>query len=176
MATDERLKKESSSARSERDSDDRSSQQRVISDDDRLEMFRKQFYQDALPDLPKIEGYHVCWLTTSNPRDSIHQRIRMGYEPIKSSDLPGYEFYNQKTGEYAGLIGMNEMLAFKIRMELYQKYMWEAHERIPAEEESRITAVIDEMQEQAQSQGAQVYQDEGYQSMRQGPRRVVFDG
>ncbi|HET8730778.1 MAG TPA: hypothetical protein VFM34_06680, partial [Moraxellaceae bacterium] len=46
-------------------------ERRELSEDDRLEMFRQQLFNDALPDLPEIPGYHLCWLTTTNPRDSI---------------------------------------------------------------------------------------------------------
>ena len=81
---DERLKKTADVSRQSRAATDRAvTENRLISDDDRVEMFRSQFFQDALPDLPKIPGYHTCWLTTTNPRDSIQMRIRLGYEPIK---------------------------------------------------------------------------------------------
>ena len=85
---DERLKKSIDPARQSRRAEHRpATQDRQISDDDRVEMFRQQFFQDALPDLPKIDGYHLCWLTTANPRDSIQQRIRLGYELLKTADL-----------------------------------------------------------------------------------------
>jgi hypothetical protein len=50
---------------------------REVSEDDRLEMFRNQLFNDALPDLPDIPGYHVCWLTTTNSRDPIHRRTQL---------------------------------------------------------------------------------------------------
>ena len=62
---------------------------RAVSEDDRLEMFRNQLFNDALPDLPEIPGYHQCWLTTTNPRDPIHRRMQLGYEPIKPEEVPG---------------------------------------------------------------------------------------
>jgi hypothetical protein len=120
-STDERLKKELGVGRQSREMEDRQvTENREVTEDDRLEMFRAQLFNDALPDLPDMPGYHVCWLTTTNPRDPIHRRIQLGYEPIKASDVPGMEFASVKTGEYAGLIGVNEMLAFKLPETLYQ--------------------------------------------------------
>ena len=68
--SDERLKKIADPARQSRASQNREvTENREVSDDDRVEMFRHQFFQSALPDLPKIDGYHTCWLTTRH--DSI---------------------------------------------------------------------------------------------------------
>ena len=98
-STDERLKKELGVGRQSREMEDRQVlENREVTDDDRLEMFRAQLFNDALPDLPNIPGYHMCWLTTTNPRDPIHRRIQLGYEPIKASEVPGMEFASVKTG------------------------------------------------------------------------------
>ena len=89
--SDERLKKVLGEGRGNRAAYDRAAtEDREISDDARVEMFRQQFFQAALPDLPKIPGYHTCWLTTTNPRDAIQTRIRFGYEPIKPEDVLSY--------------------------------------------------------------------------------------
>ncbi len=130
----------SSESRKTRESEDRKiSEDRVMSDNERLDEFRQTFFQSALPDLPPIPGYHVCWLTTENPRDSIPGRIRLGYEPIKVDDMPGWEFASMKTGEYAGCIGVNEMVAFKLPLNLYEAYMKEAHHTQPAMEEEALS-------------------------------------
>ena len=120
---DDRLKKEIGAGRRSRASEDRSvTEDRVRTDDDRLRMFQQQMFNDALPDLPPIPGYHVCWLTTTNPRDSIHRRMMLGYTPVTLEDAPGLDHSTLKTGEYAGLIGINEMLAFKLPMNLYEAF------------------------------------------------------
>jgi hypothetical protein len=73
MNVDDRLKKELGASRRTREVEDRKvTQDRAVSEDDRLEMFRQQLFNDALPDLPELPGYHTIWLTTTNPRDSIH--------------------------------------------------------------------------------------------------------
>jgi len=123
--------------------------ERVISDKERLDEFRKSFFQSVLPDLPPIPGYHVCWLTTTNPRDSIPGRMRLGYEPVKKEDIPGWDTATLKTGDYAGCIGVNEMIAFKLPMSLYEAYMREAHHTQPMLEEQKLSSVLDVIREEA---------------------------
>lgn len=149
--TSTRRKKSPSKARQPRAASNRKSanQARVLSDEERLDEFRKSFFQSVLPDLPPIQGYHVCWLTTTNPRDSIPGRVRLGYEPVKSEDIPGWEHATMKTGDYAGCIGVNEMIAFKLPMHLYEAYMREAHHTQPLYEEEKLSSVLDVIREEA---------------------------
>lgn len=175
MSNDERLKKASDPARESRAALDRVAKEaRELSDDDRIEMFQQQFFQSALPDLPKIDGYHTCWLTTANPRDSIQARMRLGYEPIKSSDVPGWEYATLKTGEYAGLIGVNEMLAFKLPMRLYLAFMKEAHFAAPQREDEKLQAMVDTLKDQIESKGGRIIEGDGMQALRQDPGKPVF--
>lgn len=114
---------------------------RTLTDQQRLDEFRKTFYHSVLPDLPPIPGFHVCWLTTTNPRDPIVARLRLGYEPVTTHDVPGWEYASLKTGEYSGCIGVNEMVAFKLPEHLYEAYMYEAHHAQPLDQEQRLSAV-----------------------------------
>lgn len=150
--SDERLKKSAAEGRENRAMQDRAvTENRGISDDERVEMFRHQFFQSSLPDLPPIAGWHMCWLTTTNPRDSIQTRIRLGYEPVKPEDVPGWEYATLKTGDWAGFIGVNEMLAFKLPLSLYEKYLREAHHNAPLREEEKLSDVTDMLESQARS-------------------------
>lgn len=138
---DTRLNSGQSRDRVDRRMDERDvTQNRELSDDERVDEFRQQFFQSALPDLPHIEGYHVCWLTTENPRDPIHSRIRLGYEPIRESDIPGWDHSSIKTGEWEGCIGVNEMIAFKLPLNLYESYMRVNHHDAPLAEEEKLSA------------------------------------
>ena len=155
--TDTRLNSSQSRARADRRMDDRDvTQDRALSDDERVAEFRQQYFQSALPDLPKIPGYHVCWLTTENPRDPIHSRVRLGYEPIRESDIAGWQHASIKTGEWEGCIGVNEMVAFKIPVELYEEYMYINHHEAPLSEEEKLSAQIRAMEAELQqaSKGA----------------------
>lgn len=168
--TDGRLKKELGVARRDRAEDDRKvTQNREISDAERLEMFRLQMFQNALPDLPPIEGYHVCWLTTENPRDPVHQRLRLGYELISAADVPGMELSTLKTGDYAGCVGINEMIAAKLPMSLYQMYMKEAHYNAPREQEELLVRRAEDMKDEAARAGTTLIEDEGFQELHREP-------
>jgi hypothetical protein len=172
-STDERLKKELGVGRQLREMEDRQvTENREVTDDDRLEMFRAQLFNDALPDLPDMPGYHMCWLTTTNPRDPIHRRIQLGYEPIKASDVPGMEFASVKTGEWAGLIGVNEMIAFKLPETLYQRFMQEAHHDAPLREENKLAETAEIMRQQAEGSGSTLFEGDGLMEMRDNNPRV----
>lgn len=177
QVSDDRLKKETDVGRQGRELVDRQvAENREVSEDDRLEMFRAQLFNDALPDLPEMPGYHVCWLTTTNPRDPIHRRIQLGYEPIKAAEVPGMEFASIKTGEWSGLIGVNEMIAFKLPESLYQKFMQEAHHDAPLREENKLAETAEIMRQQAEGSGSTLYEVDGLVEMRdQNPRYGIFE-
>jgi hypothetical protein len=175
MDLDERLKKDDGASRRSRALDDRKvTENRAISDDDRLVMFQQQMHNDVLPDIPEIPGYHVCWLTTTNPSDSIQRRMRLGYEPITAADSPGMEFATIKTGDYVGMIGVNEMLAFKLPVQLYQMYMKEAHHDAPLREENKLADVADMLREQANRSGSVIIEGDGNADIRQSAPAPIF--
>ena len=106
---------------------------------ERRKMFR-EFTQEALPSPPAKPGWHFVWLSTTNQYDPIYKRIRMGYSPVKAEDLPGFDHYRSKSGEFEGCVSVNEMILFKIPQEIYQEIMEEYHFNMPNEEEGRIKA------------------------------------
>lgn len=176
--TDERIKRNvGDNNKTDRAMEDRTvTDNREIGDEVRLEMFRQQFTQAALPDLPKIPGYHVCWLTTTNPRDTVNMRMRLGYEPVKPEDIPGWESTAIKSGEWVGFIGVNEMLAFKIPMSLYEAYMNEAHHIAPLKELEKLTDTADFLRQQAEGSNSALVEGDGIQELRQHQgRRARFD-
>ena len=90
----------------------------------------------------------------------------MGYTPVKPEDIPGWDHLSIKTGEYAGLIGINEMLAFKLPISLYERYMTESHHRIPLEREGGIINGADAIRDQFRSQGSNVVEEDGMAEIR----------
>lgn len=163
-------------SRRSREVDDRGvTENREMTDDDRLELFRKTHFNDVLPDIPKIPGYHVCWLSTNHPNDSIAHRMRLGYEMIKAHEIQGMEYVSLKTGEYSGGIGINEMVAFKISDRLYQAYMHRNHHELPAEQAGAITAQLDAIRDQAHRDGGDVLEGDGMAELRRSaPARGMF--
>ena len=187
-STEERLKKELGVDRSTRRTDRqvteargmddrRVTEDREISDDDRLEMFRNKLSNGALPNLPPIPGYHLCWLTTTNNADSIHSRMLLGYEPVTVADAPGLEYASVKTGEFAGHIAVNEMLAFKLPLRLYEAYMQEAHHDAPLRDEQRLADVLEQIRQQGTEDGLAFDEGDGTKELREmsAPRRGRFD-
>ena len=173
---DDRLKKELGVSRQPRETQDRrTTQNREISEDERLEMFRMHLYNDALPDIPEIPGYHVCWLTTTNKGDTIQHRLRLGYELIRAGDVPGMELVTQKTGEYAGCVAINEMIAAKLPISLYYRYMQEAHHDAPLREEDKLAETAEIMRQQAEHSGGRLLEGDGMSELRQNtPRKGIF--
>lgn len=157
--SDERIKKSNGEDHSDRELRDRAATEDLnISDAERIEMFMGSFNQSHLPDLPCPPGYKVCWLTTTNPRDSIPGRIRGGYELLKAADVPGFETMAMAEGQYAGHIMVNEMIAAKLPVHLYQAYMKIAHSTRPMQEEERMNAPLEAIKEAAKERGMKVAQ------------------
>lgn len=157
----------------DRRTEDREHQERDVTDDERLELFRLAMFQNQLPSLPHMPGWHPCWLTTANPRDSIQGRLRLGYELIRPEEVPGWEHNVLTSGQYTGCIGINEMVAAKLPMRLYEMYMTEAHHNQPLAEEGRLRSTLDVVRE---AQGkTQVYLEGGMAALGQNPRRAHFE-
>ena len=80
-----RLKKSlSTGGRQDRDNGEVSRQppeERFISSQERRRMWSEEWTQSALPKLPTMDGWHLCWLSTTNSYDSIDKRMRLGYVP-----------------------------------------------------------------------------------------------
>jgi hypothetical protein len=138
---DSRLKKNVSSGRESRASEDSSREapeDSLVSKEERRRMFRSEWLQEALPKPPPIPGYHLCWLSSNNQYDPIHKRMRLGYEPVKADELKGFEHMKVKAGEHVGFVACNEMLLYKLPEELYQELMVEMHHNAPLEEQEKI--------------------------------------
>jgi hypothetical protein len=101
-------------------------------------MWKDEWTQSALPNAPDIPGWHVCWLSTTNSYDSIEKRIRLGYKPVMAEEVPGFENNRVKAGEHVGYVACNEMLLYKIPMDLYQEIMAHFHHDAPLEEANKI--------------------------------------
>lgn len=175
--SDERLGAKAGTDRKERAMEDRAvTQSRTLTDKDRLTAFRQSLHQAALPNLPEIPGWHVCWLSTTNRNDPIHRRIQLGYEPILAKDVPGYNLgeLSVKTGEWQGCIGINEMIAFKLPEDLYLAFMKEVHHDQPLSEDEKLTSTADFIREQAERVGSKVEEFSGISELRRAPPRPDF--
>lgn len=105
---------------------------------ERLLNFRDEWTANALPNPPALPGYHLCWLSTTNNADPIHKRIRMGYEPVRAEEVPGFEHYKMKSGEYEGVVSCNEMVLFKLPEDIHREMMSYFHHEKPLQEEEML--------------------------------------
>lgn len=148
---DSRLKKSlQAGGRNDRASEDasrRPPEEKFASAQERRKAWSDEWTQSALPKTPVIPGWHLCWLSTTNAYDTIDKRMRLGYVPVTADEIPGFDSYRVKAGEHVGHVSCNEMLLFKLPMDIYQDVMAQMHYEAPREEVERIY-------EQAASQSA----------------------
>lgn len=139
---DERLTKSAGeAARSARDNADVNRVQQdgtALSSAERRRMLRETMVSQILPTPPEIPGWHQCWLSTTSSTDPIHKRLQVGYQPVRISEVPGFEQYKVDGGQFDGCVEFNEMLLFKIPNEIYQDLMRIYHHDIPLEQEQSI--------------------------------------
>ena len=165
--------------RASEDAGRRAPEDKFISSQERRKMWSEEWTQSALPKLPEMDGWHLCWLSTTNSYDSIDKRMRLGYVPVKADELPGYEDYRVKSGEHVGYISCNEMLLFKLPMDIYQEVMTHMHHDKPREEAEKIKVQMENLQGQRDSNGRPLLsvEGEGFGSIEQQPsKNPVFAG
>lgn len=63
----------------------------LTSEDDFEKFMEAEFTQTALPNPPALAGYHLVWLTTSSQYDSVQKRQRLGYQPVRQSEMPSFD-------------------------------------------------------------------------------------
>ena len=179
---DSRLKKSlNAGGRETRASEDASRaapEEKFMSAQERRKMFSDEWTQSALPKLPEVPGWHLCWLSTTNSYDSIDKRIRLGYVPVKTEEIPGFENFRVKAGEHAGFIACNEMLLFKIPMEVYQDIMLHMHHEKPMEESEKIRVQLENLQGARDSSGRSLgrVEGEGFGEIERSVPTPVFHG
>ncbi len=180
---DSRLKKSlQAGGRNDRASEDasrRPPEEKFASSQERRKMWSDEWTQSALPKVPEIPGWHLCWLSTTNAYDTIDKRMRLGYVPVKADELPGFDNYRVKAGEHVGQIACNEMLLFKLPMDIYQEVMTQLHFEAPLEEEEKIRSQMENIQGARDSNGKRLVQLEegmGRFDHQQTNRAPIFEG
>lgn len=147
---DQRLKKNVTAGgredRANHDSVREAPEEKFVSAEQRRKMWKDEWTQSALPSVPEISGWHLCWLSTTNGYDSIDKRIRLGYVPVKAEEIPGYENYRVKAGQHDGYIACNEMLLYKLPMDVYQEVMTAMHHDAPMEDAEKIRIQAEQLQ------------------------------
>jgi hypothetical protein len=162
---DTRLKKSLSAGgretRAIEDAERKPPEDKFMSAQERRKAWSDEWTQSALPKTPELPGWHLCWLSTTNSYDSIDKRMRLGYVPVSADELIGFESYRIKSGENTGFIACNEMVLYKIPMDLYQDVMLQMHHEKPMEEADKIRIQVENLQGARDSSGKSLAQVEG---------------
>jgi hypothetical protein len=179
---DSRLKKTlNAGGRESRSSQDLSRaapEEAFISKQERRKMWSDEWTQSALPKVPEIPGWHLCWLSTTNGYDSIDKRMRLGYVPVRADELPGFDNYRVKAGEDIGFIACNEMRLYKLPMEVYQEVMTQMHHDAPNEESDKVQVQVEQLQGNRDSSGRSLgsVEGEGFGNLNRNVQTPVFHG
>jgi hypothetical protein len=180
MATESRLKKSLNAGgregRSAQDLSRAAPEEKFVSAQERRKMWSDEWTQSALPKLPEMKGWHLCWLSTTNSYDSLDKRIRLGYVPVQADEFPGFDNYRVKAGEHVGFVACNEMILCKIPEDAYQDIMLQMHHEAPMEEADKIRVQIENLQGSRDSSGKSLGQveGEGFGQFDQSVRTPVF--
>jgi hypothetical protein len=179
---DSRLKKTLNAggreSRSSQDSSRAAPEEAFISKQERRKMWSDEWTQSALPKVPEIPGWHLCWLSTTNGYDSIDKRMRLGYVPVRADELPGFDNYRVKAGEDIGFIACNEMRLYKLPMEIYQEVMTQMHHDAPNEESDKVQVQVEQLQGNRDSSGRSLgsVEGEGFGNLNRNVQTPVFHG
>jgi hypothetical protein len=179
---DSRLKKTLNAggreSRSSQDSSRAAPEEAFISKQERRKMWSDEWTQSALPKVPDIPGWHLCWLSTTNGYDSIDKRMRLGYVPVKADELPGFDNYRVKAGEDVGFIACNEMRLYKLPMDVYQEVMTQMHHDAPNEESDKVQIQVEQLQGNRDSSGKSLgsVEGEGFGNLNRNVQTPVFYG
>lgn len=174
MSLDERIGAPVNRSRSGRQVDrderqeraDMSAAQTSARDDDD---FLDDWADVALPNIPNIPGYHVCYLSTTHGADSLHKRLQAGYTPVRPEDIPGHSIFAaygvQSTIPMVSgdVLQVNEMIACKIPNDRYQRIMAARHHNKPLEQEYGLARYAEMMA--ADHRSAPTDYDAGYEEV-----------
>lgn len=149
-------------AAEERRTEDREfTEDRAYSDQERLDMLRSGYFQEALPNIPAKAGWHRCWLTTTNSRATVSMAMRLGYRLLKAEDMgPGWDQTKETSAQYPGAVMINEMIAAEIDEGFYQLMMKELHHKMPQEAEAGIYGRIQAIEDELISKGSRLIDED----------------
>lgn len=138
---------------------------RGLTNDQLAQRFRVQMYNNALPQVPDLPGFHLCWLSTTNKYDSIASREAQGYVPVRPDEMVGFDHIVVKEGRFANCIMHEEMVLYKLPLDLFEQYMTIAHHERPYDEEERVRDVARYLKDVARDGGGDVYLGDGTQEL-----------
>lgn len=137
--SDERLSRDTDTeGRGDRGASDDRLQFDDLSADEFAQLMANEFEQTALPTPPKLAGYHLCWLTANSRYDPLNRRHKLGYRPVRKSEMPGFDPTVGVGGllkDFDAYVTCNELVLHKLPEALYQRMMTHYHHDKPLQEQ-----------------------------------------
>lgn len=122
----------------------------ALTDAEFSELLDAGFDDNRLPNVPKLRGFHCCWLTTQSPYDSLSKRQRLGYVPVRYSEVPEMIGIEVGLQQADGAVTCNEMVLHKIDERRFQALMVHYHHKLPLRDEQ---GAIDKIMQGNQTAG-----------------------
>lgn len=142
-------------------------------DPERRENIRAIFRDSVLPNLPRKEGFHRCWVSTTHNSDTPQRRLRLGYWFYKLEDAQRENWHADEfavtdaASPYIGCIKWREMVAMEIRYEDYCMIMRELHHDMPMDQARSIYESLDGAGQQIRDMGGRTTMAPGMETLRQ---------
>ncbi len=128
-----------------------------MDDEEALRRFRTSLTSNILPEVPHIEGYHLCWVPkeSNNMFDTVAHRLRLHYTIVKPEELSAGALPSNtnRSAEFEGAVSFNELILMKLPARLYQIYATDTHHTQPLEQERVIKQRIDDLRGATDSSG-----------------------
>jgi hypothetical protein len=141
-----------------------------MTDPERRRSIRARWSEGVLPDLPPINGWHRCWVSTTHPIDTPQKRKRYGYRFVKYDDINALGWSADvdavKEGQFMGAVMWREMVAMECTIQDFIDYMREFHHDQPAEMVDGIFQRLDATGQDARSRGGKITLEQGVEDMR----------
>lgn len=135
------------------------------SSDDLQAFMAGQMLANALPNPPKMKGFHLFWGSTTNQYTPVQWYLRLGYVPVRPDEVPTMDVTGLKphSGQFEGFVCCNEMVLLKIPDTVYQKIMRKFHHDDPNNEAERLRVNVDMLKDEVgeDSKGTPLVREEG---------------
>ena len=145
----------------------------AASDPEKRARIREMLQDSVLPNLPRKDGFHRCWVSTTHNIDTPQRRLRMGYWFYKLDDARKEQWHadeysvTDSGSVYSGCIMWREMVAMEIRYEDYCMIMREVHHDMPMDQARSIYENLDAAGQQVRDMGGRTTMTPGMETLRQ---------
>ena len=144
---------------------------RQFTDPERRRRIREVLNETMLPGLPRRDGWHRCWVSTTHALDTPQRRQRLGYNFVMLETLEkegaGWtaDADSVKDGKAQGAVRWREMIGMEIPEEDFLDIMRELHHDQPREMASGIYQDLQALSAEAKDRGAVIDLDDGFREM-----------